>query len=338
MQLKGFITLLCLILWGCNHSSDLPNLVEDYQQRLANILEQEPPKSLKVSLAPYPNLNALKLDTPQLTATNIKLFEFYKLKHCKLYSLVAERNTSLGKIQLPSVRFSYEKQLITALEDCYKSTTDQTLKGKIRDWNNIKVQNFPLVWADVMQKSSELKIALSSNQGMLTGTDTDGLGPILNSLSYLTQMKKLDFGKPLNLESQLQQLQQNALPAKIWLSQNYLTTQFRQINQWLEHQQGNLNCRDGRPSKQVKYMANVLQRYFVEKIQPIASKLNHYHYQLLPIMNKLIEDPHLSPAFKDYLKQPTQKGFKEYQHLMKNHLQFWQSLFQRCNIQPGETF
>ena len=34
------------------------------------------------------------------------------------------------------------------------------------------------------------------------------------------------------------------------------------------------------------YLTNVFQQFFIEKIQPIASQMNHYQYQLSPILEK----------------------------------------------------
>jgi DNA/RNA-binding domain of Phe-tRNA-synthetase-like protein len=86
----------------------------------------------------------------------------------------------------------------------------------------------------------------------------------------------------------------------------------------------------------MEYLTNVFQRYFIEKIQPIASQMNHYQYQLSPIFEKMLSHPNLSPNFKQYINQSNQQGFKNYQVAMQQHIHFWQDLFKRCNIKPGK--
>ncbi|MFQ3192682.1 MAG: hypothetical protein ACI936_003834, partial [Paraglaciecola sp.] len=109
---------------GCDNSHKLQKHLQEYQQRMASVLNLENQDRLTISLAPYPPFRELKQDIP---ATTIKLFEFYKLQHCELYSLVAERNSSLGNLQLPSIRYMYERQLLDAFQQCLMDTTDTKL-------------------------------------------------------------------------------------------------------------------------------------------------------------------------------------------------------------------
>ena len=80
---------------------------------MAKVLAVENLEEFKTSLPPYPALKNLKQHIPD---TKIKLFEFYDLKQCQLYTLIAERNTSLGKLQLPSRRYLYERKLIKPIK------------------------------------------------------------------------------------------------------------------------------------------------------------------------------------------------------------------------------
>ena len=144
---------------GCDSSQSLQNHLQNYQQRMANVLEVESPDNLTISLPPYPALRELKLDIP---ATTIKLFEFYNLQHCELYSIVAERNTSLGNLQLPSTRYMYERHLLDALRQCLMDTPDSRLREKLASWEQTKSQQMPMVWADLIQLSSELKQGFSA--------------------------------------------------------------------------------------------------------------------------------------------------------------------------------
>ncbi len=346
MQYKCYVwfkvlvtTGLLIVLGSCTDRQSLPYLLEDYQQRLANILDSSAPVTHPENIMHFPSLREIEQSqTSQLTPTNIKLFEFYKLKHCALYSIIAERNTSLGKTQLPSVRFSYEQQLIHALKNCIELTNEPKLKAMLTEWLTIKQANFPLVWTNLIQQSSEIRLALSSNKGWISATDKDGLGPTLESLILLIHAKQLDYTQKEDIEFHLKQLSQYALLAKIWRSQTYMTQQLLALTQWLEEHQEQLTCNSGEASTKVKYLANVLQRYFIDKIQPKATKLNHYHYQLAPHIEVLVTDSHLSNAFKTYLRQHIEQGFSQYQIAMKQHLSFWQLLFKQCNIQPGETF
>ena len=200
---------MMVLVIGCDSSHSLQNHLQDYQQRMANVLEVESPDNLTISLPPYPALRELKLDIP---ATTIKLFEFYTLQHCELYSLIAERNTSLGNLQLPSTRYLYERHLLDALRQCLMDTTDTKLREKLTSWEQTKTQQISMVWADLIQLSSELKQGFSANFGLIKGNEKDGLSLSKVALNYLVQIDKNKHVNSAELEQHLQHLMNNPLP------------------------------------------------------------------------------------------------------------------------------
>jgi hypothetical protein len=318
---------------GCDNQQKLKQHLADYQLRMAKVLKLEPPSIEPITLPNYPHSNTLQQATSDNT---IKLFEFYQLKHCELYTLIAERNTTLGRLQLPSTRYLYEKKLVLALNDCLQQTDDLKLQEKLQLWLNNKTEQMPTVWADLMQLSSELKTALSSNSGLITGNNQDGIVLIKQAFDYLLKIEHETLVNSNQLEQHLKQLNNNPLPAKLWLSQLILTAHLEQSTVWLAQHQTKLNCDSAKSKQQMKYLSNVFQLFFIEKIQPIAGQLNHYHYRLSPIFNLLVNHPHLSPSYIHYIQQQ-QQGFKLYQAAMLEHVQYWQGLFKRCNIVPGTT-
>ena len=333
MRQYPLILYMMIFVVGCDSSHSLQNHLQDYQQRMANVLELESPDSLTISLPPYPSLRELKQNIP---ATTIKLFEFYNIQHCELYSLVAERNTSLGNLQLPSTRYLYERHLLDALQQCLKDTSDSTLRKKLKSWQQTKTQQLPMVWADLIQLSSELKQGFSANFGLIEGNEQDRLSQSKAALHYLIQLDKNQHINSPELEQHLQHLMNNPLPAKLWLSQLTLTKHLNQSTAWLLQHTDKLQCSGNGSKKKVEYLTNVFQQFFIEKIQPIASQMNHYQYQLSPILEDMLAHPKLSPSFKHYINQSHQLGFENYQVAMQQHIHFWQNFFKRCNIKPGK--
>ncbi|WP_233267252.1 DUF3080 family protein [Paraglaciecola sp. L3A3] len=333
---KLIITMfVSCFLFSCNNNKQLPYLIDDYQQRLANIIDKDTPNLKQVSLAPYPHLAERPLN---ISETTIKLFEFYQLKPCQLYSLVAERNTTLGRLQLPSTRYLYEHQLLAAIGQCIQIINNEELLLKLKNWQQIKLNNITNVWAELIQNSSEMKYALSTNQHYVLGTAEDGISASKEAFHYLINLEQNQEINASELEHHLQQIKHFALPAKLWLSQTTLTKQLNQSTQWLKQHNHQLKCKNGRAETKVKYMANVFQLYFIEKIQPIASRINDYQYQLSPIFTQLSQQSNLSTSFTMYVKHHNKTGFSAYQFAMSQHIQFWQGLFKRCNIAPGSIF
>lgn len=328
-----FILLVMFTTVGCHNKQSLQSHIEEYQERMANVLDVANQNSLKTSLPPYPSIKDLKQNLP---VTTIKLFEFYTLKHCELYSLVAERNTSLGNLQLPSTRYIYERHLIDALNQCLIDTLEPKLQEKLTEWQQVKTEQLPLVWADLIQLSSETKYGFSTNVGLVEGNERDGLSQIKETLSYLLQLNQNEQVNSAALERHLQTLMNNPLPAKLWLSQLTLTEHLNRSTEWLLQHAEDLQCSGSGTQKKMEYLTNVFHQFFIEKIQPIASQINHYQYQLGPIFKNMAANPQLSSSFKEYIEQFNHKGFNNYQTAMQQHIQFWQRLFERCNITPGK--
>jgi len=324
---------MTIFVMGCDNGHSLQKHLQEYQDRMAKVLDVEGPDRLSISLPPYPARRDLKQNIP---ATSIKLFEFYNLKHCELYSLVAERNTSLGNLQLPSIRYIYERHLIDALQQCLRDSSDAKLREKLQSWKQTKDQQLPMVWADLIQLSGELKQGLSANFGLVAGNEQDGLMQSKDTLDFLIHINQNKQVNSTELEQHLKSLMNNPLPAKLWLSQLTVSEYLNRSTLWLRQHAEDLQCSGTRSKKKTEYLTNVFQQFFIEKIQPIASQMNHYQYQLGPIFKKLSAHPHLSPSFKEYIKQFNQQGFDNYQAALQQHIQFWQVLFKRCNIKPGK--
>jgi hypothetical protein len=328
-----FISLLCSLGFGCDNSYKLQTHMQEYQSRMANVLDVTPPDLITVNLPPYPAIKSLKHPISQ---TKIKLFEFYNLQHCQLYTLIAERNTTLGHLQLPSSRYIYEHNLIEALEQCLVQTSDPKLQNKLRTWQQQKVANLTYVWADLMQLSSEIKRTLSANTGFINGNELDGLSQTQHALRFLIELSLDQQISATKLEKHLQHLNNQPLLAKLWLSQLLLAEHLNRSTVWLEKQNHRLKCKNGSAEKQVEYLVNVFQLFFIDKIQPLAGQINNYHYQLSPLVDELSAHPTLSPSYKEYIKTFNTLGFADYQKAMSEHLEFWQGLFKRCNIKPGK--
>ncbi|MGS2721521.1 DUF3080 family protein [Paraglaciecola aestuariivivens] len=325
----GF-SLLCILLFSCDSHLSLQKHLDSYQSRLAKVLDAEAIVVEEPYLLPYPKLQQLQ---HQQNQAYIKLFEFYQLKGCELFTLVAERNTALGKVQLPSTRYVYERKLLLAIDDCLAQTQATDLKTKLAQWKTHKQNMLPYVWADLIQLSNESKHHLQGFSGYIDG-QSDGLVATTQAWQYLLKLAQqpIDISE---LEAQLKQLQQAPLTRRVWFSQLLISQNLQALTPWLITHTQNLSCAKPNDKTQIEYLTNVFKLFFIEKIQPLASILNHYHYQIDPLFTALIEAPYLSQAFKQRLQLYHLDGFEQYQQAMTEHIKFWQGLFKDCGIAPG---
>jgi hypothetical protein len=326
----AFITFpLVMLLAACNGQQKLGNDLQEYQYRMASILNVPSQVLEKPTLPPYPSVKLLKKIIPHST---IKLSEFYALKNCQLSTLVAERNTVLGKLHYPSVRYRYEVELLEEIERCLTNAENNGISASLMSWKQQKQNDLPLVWANLLQTSDEVKYALSSNSGFIKGTEKDGINQTVQAFEYLSHLFSHPDSDLNKLEQHLANLKSYHLPAKLWRSQSLLTHNLTQITQWLELNSELMKCPSGKTSKDVEYLQNVFQLYFAERIQPVATKINHYQYKLAPVFESLTSTQHTDTLIKNILIEHSQQNFINYKKAIQVHIQFWQKLYKRCGI------
>lgn len=328
-------------LLGCTQQSQLESAVNEYRTRLSRVLDisiavPEGDDSRTSALA-YPNASALNVN---IVPMNINLRDFYAIQDCELGRIVAERNTALGKTQLPSQRFVYEQKLLTVLAKCAELSAEvnQKLSTQIERWLEQKQAQWPKVWAQLIQNSTEMKQGLSLANAPLNTRDGNQGVSMVNALFYLDHLRQAQHATtPLNsteLEAQLQLIGSVRLPAKLWLTQRILATELHQLTEQLKQPLANVSCPNGNASDKAKILRNVFYLFFIEKIQPVGSKVNQFYYQLNPLWQSWAQSNALSPAFKAFIQRNAEDGFQQYQQSMKAHVTLWQSFLSRCNLAP----
>ena len=324
---------LTLSLCACSFAPELESDLSDYQSRLANVLEQAPAEQPASPILSYPDKSSLMTNIPDVT---IRLTEFYALQSCPVATLIAERNTALGRIQLPSVRYHYEVALIAGLEDCLQRHEDAKTKQQLQQWLEQKQHALPKVWVALVQSSQEMKMTLSSNSGYLTGDAKDNANQVFQALTYLVSLPDNPQATIADTEFHLKTLRDNPLPAKLWRTQTMIAESLTSTTKWLEQQQQDLHCDSPQQEQRMSYLRNVFQLFFIESIQPLAAALNAYQYRLAPIVDTVQNTGIFNASLLEYLNRQTQ-GFADYQNAMREHVQLWQALFKQCGVQAGDV-
>lgn len=319
-------------LLGCSSPAVLSDL-QEYRSRIANVLDLSL-DDLETNITLYfPNSNELKVVVPE---TTINLRDFYALNNCHVSTLIAQRNTALGKVQLPSTRFIYEKKLIAGLQHCLSLSTDKKQQQQLSSWLELKRQSIPLVWASLMQNSSEMKKTMSDNQLLFSENESSASQGYRQSLAYLLEINNQSQVDIKDVEEALNTLRQNPQLAKIWRTQQLITQHLKSLTSELRTAAPTLQCDTPQSRQKVGYLANVFRLFFVERVQPLASELNQVTYQLTPHLEALQQHSELSPAFKHFMLQNQQRFF-DYQQTMKEHIVLWQGLFKQCGISPSDV-
>lgn len=367
----GVISVAMFALLGCFGGSTVKQSIDDYAARLSRVLDTPLPDSFNDKITtPLPKLADSATLKHAIEGVNINLREFYALQDCELGTVVAERNTSLGKSQLPSQRLVYESKLLNVLKSCEAALTKENesnqrnaaLAATIASWREQKTQDYSKTWANLVQGSQELRLALNTPERLFSVENNKDALSSVNALYYINSLSNKEL--PLSdmyssntassdteteatnennsesiiesseLEQQLKIIRSARLPATLWHTQQTLTQNLSLLTDMLETELDAVSCPEGRASDKAKILRNVFYLFFIEEIQPVGSLVNQYHYKLAPLWEDWLAQPSLHEEFKRYIRQQSQDGFNQYSSVMKAHVNLWQGFLGRCNLSP----
>ena len=367
----GVISVAMFALLGCFGGSTVKQSIDDYAARLSRVLDTPLPDSFNDKITtPLPKLADSATLKHAIEGVNINLREFYALQDCELGTVVAERNTSLGKSQLPSQRLVYESKLLNVLKSCEAALTKEnesnqrnaTLAATIASWREQKTQNYSKTWANLVQGSQELRLALNTPERLFSVENNKDALSSVNALYYISSLSNKGLLlsdmyssntassdteteatnennseriiESSELEQQLKIIRSARLPATLWHTQQTLTQNLSLLTNMLETELDAVSCPEGRASDKAKILRNVFYLFFIEEIQPVGSLVNQYHYKLEPLWEDWLAQPSLHKEFKRYIRQQSQDGFNQYSSAMKAHVNLWQGFLGRCNLSP----
>ncbi|WP_202942459.1 DUF3080 family protein [Alteromonas macleodii] len=367
----GVISVAMFALLGCFGGSTVKQSIDDYAARLSRVLDTPLPDSFNDKITtPLPKLADSATLKHAIEGVNINLREFYALQDCELGTVVAERNTSLGKSQLPSQRLVYESKLLNVLKSCEAALTKEnesnqrnaTLAATIASWREQKTQDYSKTWANLVQGSQELRLALNTPERLFSVENNKDALSSVNALYYINSLSNKglllsdmyssntassdteteasnennseSIIESSELEQQLKIIRSARLPATLWHTQQTLTQNLSLLTNMLETELDAVSCPEGRASDKAKILRNVFYLFFIEEIQPVGSLVNQYHYKLAPLWEDWLAQPSLHEEFKRYIRQQSQDGFNQYSSAMKAHVNLWQGFLGRCNLSP----
>ena len=367
----GVISVAMFALLGCFGGSTVKQSIDDYAARLSRVLDTPLPDSFNDKITtPLPKLADSATLKHAIEGVNINLREFYALQDCELGTVVAERNTSLGKSQLPSQRLVYESKLLNVLRSCEAALTKENesnqrnaaLAATISSWREQKTQDYSKTWANLVQGSQELRLALNTPERLFSVENNKDALSSVNALYYINSLSNKELLlsdmyssntassdteteatnennsesiiESSELEQQLKIIRSARLPATLWHTQQTLTQNLSLLTDMLETELDAVSCPEGRASDKAKILRNVFYLFFIEEIQPVGSLVNQYHYKLEPLWEDWLAQPSLHKEFKRYIRQQSQDGFNQYSSAMKAHVNLWQGFLGRCNLSP----
>ncbi|GLQ70647.1 DUF3080 family protein [Vibrio penaeicida] len=330
------LAIVCVtMLSGC--TDPVLSMYDDYITRIARVQDVS---SLSVPDTIYISLPDKKLLQTPIPRISIGLLESYELRRCGLFELIAERNSSLGKVQDEFHLFDYETRFITGVDKCLNHPDiSEEVQRKLSIAHTEKKRHYPLHLQHVITQSDAWRTQLSGKEwlpikGAFGLTELNlALKPFYNITLQLSETSEDEehstlsehFVTPsqevIETTNVIGSLSFSLVNSTLWLNQ--ATEQLNQFD-------GNIRCGEKRDNTQFTYMKNVFQSQYVEKIQPYLSKLDTIYRKLNVELAVILKKTNESyPNF--YEIEQHHKGFKS---AILSHVKYWQRLFARCGGAP----
>lgn len=335
------LLLLSLALpWlaGCGPDNRLQARLQTYVDRLARSLEQPAPAIKPPLFLRLPEPRALQL---QVAATRINLLEFLELSQCRLHTVIAETNSSLGKFAVASEILLQELKFLRHVDACITALpTENPLRQLLLDSKQQKLADLPThLWRATLG-GDEFRAFWKTRQD--TGSypqNTDSRTDL--ALNFLAENVRgiLAGHRQLDREqfyAALATLRNNEGGA---LLQTWQQTQqaLQAANQVIANRRAERPlCYRDMVTPSARIFRTVIVSHFVQQVQPDLAILNRRYYDLMPqviALETLLSDVE-PPAYEQWRGQRDQQ-LRYAMASVPEHIQRASPLLEQCGFLPG---
>ncbi|MGF1690069.1 DUF3080 domain-containing protein [Photobacterium kagoshimensis] len=351
-----------LVLTGCDNSSEYH--FNDYHQRLANVLDIDPiPFHPLEDLPNFPSTRDLYIPIDDI---RIGLLDAYELRRCGLFQLIADRNSSLGKVQDKTRQLRYELLLLNGLEKCLThiiptsrdNPISQSLIEELTPIKQKKQQQLGAAIWNMLVTGKEWRqqfvlyphtftidnlagftanLAAMEDISRLLVYAQQGLNSLKNDTPTEIVLHDIDSELADRLLTHQQKIHRSRYFGQLFYSLANATQWLNSTTQLLSQQESQIPCGKQRNQQQAEYLRNVFYRYYRPQIQPYLAELDSQYRQVQPILQRIFaQSPYQDPdliAYKETFIDG--KAHQYFRKAVMDHTKFWQRTFQRCQFRVG---
>ncbi|WP_221793766.1 DUF3080 family protein [Oceanobacter mangrovi] len=343
--------MIVLVSAGC--SQDPVDQLRDYPTRLARTLELELPELAVVAVAPM--LTPRQLQLP-LQPQSASLLDFLALGRCQLGTVVAEGNSSLGKVAGASQQMHQQRDFILQAPACIEqlqAANDHQLADKLGQVLQQKQQQRLTLWWNAWFGSEEWRLfsSVSADLQPWQPGDDGYQSAALTALDYAIALgrnwQQQDWNyDAAEMEHQLQQLLLSEGLGRWLRTQQWLTAQLQQLTALLEQRQRQRPlCPRGHKTVAAEILQNVVVKFYVGEFQPYMSRNDRFGGELLPRLQQLLalmsaDSPSnyvQTPQWQQLqrLAEQLQSTREAFQQASRNHVRAISQTLAACGMSPA---
>ncbi|MEZ9069078.1 DUF3080 domain-containing protein [Vibrio atlanticus] len=319
-------TLLCLtmVLTGCFDDSP-QNYFDDYQTKIANVQDADEIQQ-DWELESLPRKRELFIEVPSLS---IGLIDSYQLRQCGLFNLIAERNSVLGKVADEFRNYDYQVALLEGVGHCLSNNElEPEIVELLREIEQQKLAQFPLHQWNLIYASEAMQSQMRGSQ-WLRADIGDQVRQTSDALEHINQALNTPLVSGKTTEVQ-EGLEKSSTLGDLYYSLSSASAELDTITQQLTTFDANIICGKQRDTTKFRYLNNVFEQQYIDKVQPYMAQLDGYYQQLAPQLGMFDAQPELHSYYF-----PIQDAHQAFRASTRRHVDYWQQLFKRCGRKVG---
>lgn len=319
-------TLLCLtmVLTGCFDDSP-QNYFDDYQTKIANVQDADEIQE-DWELESLPRKRELFIEVPSLS---IGLIDSYQLRQCGLFNLIAERNSVLGKVADEFRNYDYQVALLEGVGQCLSNNElESEIVELLREIEQQKLAQFPLHQWNLIYASEAMQSQMRGSQ-WLRADIGDQVRQTSDALEHINQALNIPLVSGKTTEVQ-EGLEKSSTLGDLYYSLSRASAELDTITQQLTTFDANIICGKQRDTTKFRYLNNVFEQQYIDKVQPYMAQLDGYYQQLAPQLVMFDAQPELHSYYF-----PIKDAHQAFRSSTRRHVDYWQQLFKRCGRKVG---
>lgn len=345
--MRALILLVAtFVLAGCDPFAQSESMLDEYNRRLARVLEVQPQLTPVPTAPEFPRMRERLRDIEPIS---VSMLDFLGLYGCELQHVVGERNSTLGRVAHPVSRLDYERRFILAAEECAASIEREALVERLLEVKALKRASLVDAAWNAVWGSREIENHFTRSRGPLpVRMDRNRLSESVQNAKLLEDRIQALVGGDLEqdlaaLDGVYQRWLNDALAGQGLRSAILVATRLDDATRLIEQRLGERPlCLQGRANRQAEIMRNMFGSVYAAEVQPYLADVQRVRRELFPPLAALatLGNRGASDTFDRYVSAVLDESsehnhWQAFDQAVARHTSAWQALLGQCGMRPG---
>ncbi|RUO22288.1 hypothetical protein CWE08_03620 [Aliidiomarina iranensis] len=337
------IVALSLFLASC-FGGGVEKVFADYQTRIERLSDVAPVPEELPNFPLQPGISDVRQDIPE---GNIGLLASMRLNRCRAGQLIAQRNSSMGRVQSVQARVLYEIEMIPALKECLQlpevaeSNMAATLELALAE----KIEHLPL-WIDRFWSSEPaVRDTFRPARDTLSVKESTNIAEVIAALNYFTTLFTEVQATPEQnhvnkgeWQLHMQTLGTSRAIPELLRTQQHVVAWLAALNQQLSGAAEALGCSANMPEQyrpqNAEYMQNILNSMWIEQLQPALARWDRYQRQINSVLPQILAQVSASEWHSYLIEISDEQSLAAKNRILaREHAERWQEFLASCQLE-----